>query len=247
MDRKWRFNRSALNSVLPYDQFAAGLPQPDAPCKLASITDLYAVYTVLSIENKANEIRWNSDCKFYYFLATLPPPGSDALPRAPHEEEDPELETVTGPVNNAQVGCGCLRASVSLGCLQRTPIISNLALAGSVVHRHARTWCVPASSRLSGLLSYPMHLCGDCQAPALRRSCSFISPTYSSRSQPPLTTIVVQAGGPAPTTQLLIPISTAYSQLTPALLQRLFPTRAVNAQQVGGGNLYSILGKPRSF
>lgn len=68
MNRKWRTNRGALDSVQAYPTFRDSIPPPGggdaaaaaaAPYALANPSDLYAVYTVLHIERKASELRWS--------------------------------------------------------------------------------------------------------------------------------------------------------------------------------------------
>ena len=69
MDRKWRTNRAALCTVVPYQEFDVQLPQRDAPYTLADTTDLYAVYTVLHIDGKESQLQWSPQGSFYYFIA----------------------------------------------------------------------------------------------------------------------------------------------------------------------------------
>lgn len=71
MDRKWRFNRGALDTLTPYSEFVKGLPPCDRPAarQIADMSDLYAVYTVLHIENRDIAVHWSSEGGFYYFVA----------------------------------------------------------------------------------------------------------------------------------------------------------------------------------
>ena len=46
MNRKWRTNYGAQDTVISYPDFRASLPPRDADYDLADPTDLYAVYTV---------------------------------------------------------------------------------------------------------------------------------------------------------------------------------------------------------
>lgn len=89
MDRKWRTNRGAINTVQSVQDFEAAMPPADAAYTLASTTDLYAVYTVLHIECKESELRWSPQGSFYYFLAVqrLAEEGQ-AQPAAPEGDED---------------------------------------------------------------------------------------------------------------------------------------------------------------
>lgn len=74
MDRKWRTNLPAVHSLQPYFSFVRSvvpaLP-PGAPPPLASPSDLYSVYTVLHIEKKRNELRYDTEGHFYYFVASF--------------------------------------------------------------------------------------------------------------------------------------------------------------------------------
>jgi len=87
MDRKWRTNRSALDTVLSFPQFTQ-LAQPwRHGYTLATLTDLYAVYTVLHIESKEWSLQWSEEGQFYYFLVkqTI----VDGTVAAPEGDEDP--------------------------------------------------------------------------------------------------------------------------------------------------------------
>ena len=96
MDRKWRTNRSALDTVQSFPDFQAAMPACDCSYTLATATDLYAVYTVLHIEGKTSELRWSSQGRFYYFIAVQElweqagaAVAAGALPAAPEGDEDP--------------------------------------------------------------------------------------------------------------------------------------------------------------
>jgi hypothetical protein len=69
MDRKWRLNRNAINTVLSFPAFCDTITPLKEGYALASLTDLYAVYTVLHIESKEWEVRWSPEGEFYYFIA----------------------------------------------------------------------------------------------------------------------------------------------------------------------------------
>jgi len=69
MDRKWRTNRDAINTVLPLHEFAKLAHPWRQSYSLATLTDLYAVYTVLHIEKTEWELTWSEDGQFYYFFA----------------------------------------------------------------------------------------------------------------------------------------------------------------------------------
>lgn len=94
MNRKWRTNRGALDTVLAYPVFRQSIPPRDADYTLSNPTDLYAVYTVLHIESKQAELRWSSHGRFYYFLVQWEQPatasGQQGGPvAAPEGDEDP--------------------------------------------------------------------------------------------------------------------------------------------------------------
>lgn len=90
MNRKWRTNRGALDTVQPYPAFRESIPARDAPYSLADPTDLYAVYTVLHIESKQAELRWSSHGRFYFFLVQWEQPlEQTGVAAAPEGDEDP--------------------------------------------------------------------------------------------------------------------------------------------------------------
>ena len=81
MDRKWRLNREALNTVESIIEFQKKyIREWNDEAILATLTDLYAVYTVLHIEQKIWELRYSSDSKGYYFLTTQSTDQSIAVP-----------------------------------------------------------------------------------------------------------------------------------------------------------------------
>lgn len=91
MDRKWRLNREALQTVESIIQFQQKYIQEwQYDAVLASLTDLYAVYTVLHIERKRWELHYSSVAKGYYFVTTQN--GTDTVPEqtivVPEGDED---------------------------------------------------------------------------------------------------------------------------------------------------------------
>ena len=97
MQRKWRTNPGALDTVQPYPAFRASIPPRDADYSLADPTDLYAVYTVLHIESKQAELRWSPHGRFYYFLAQWQQPAKAAVVQAPEGDEDPPPQVPPPP------------------------------------------------------------------------------------------------------------------------------------------------------
>lgn len=94
MDRKWRTNRRALDTVLSYPAFRDLVTPWKNTYNLSTLTDLYSVYTVLHIESKEWEVRWCEEGQFYYFLAkqTIAQPGAAQQAAAPEGDEDmPEV------------------------------------------------------------------------------------------------------------------------------------------------------------
>lgn len=94
MQRKWRTNPGALDTVIPYPAFRDSIPSRDAEYTLADPSDLYSVYTVLHIENKRSELRWSPHGRFYYFLAKWQQQeeaegGQQQHAAAPEGDEDP--------------------------------------------------------------------------------------------------------------------------------------------------------------
>lgn len=114
MNRKWRTNPGALQTVLPYHEFRASIPLPaaaalpgsyggtpdagsPAEAPLADPTDLYSVYTVLHIESKQAELRWSPHGRFHYFLAQWQQAATGAAPvAAPEGDEDPPPQVRRG-------------------------------------------------------------------------------------------------------------------------------------------------------
>lgn len=96
MDRKWRLNREALHSVESIIEFQRKyIEEWRDGAILASLTDLYAVYTVLHIERKLWELRYSSDCQGYYFVtctqnehqSIVVPEGDEDVVMVQEEEE----------------------------------------------------------------------------------------------------------------------------------------------------------------
>lgn len=93
MDRKWRTNKSAIDTVLSFPDFVQHVGQWKNGYSMASLTDLYAVYTVLHIEDKQWAIKWSESAQIYYFIAkqTLDQ-GDEKKVSAPEGDEDvPEV------------------------------------------------------------------------------------------------------------------------------------------------------------
>ena len=93
MDRKWRTNRSAIDTVLSFPDFVRQVGPWKEGYKVASLTDLYAVYTVLHIEDKEWEIKWSESAQIYYFIAKQTiEQGVETKASAPEGDEDvPEV------------------------------------------------------------------------------------------------------------------------------------------------------------
>lgn len=107
MNRKWRTNRGALDTVQAYPAFREAIPPRDAPYSLSDPTDLYAVYTVLHIESKQAELRWSSHGRFYYFLVQWEQPMEQAgVIAAPEGDEDPPPQ-VGKRERRQQAGAAC--------------------------------------------------------------------------------------------------------------------------------------------
>lgn len=98
MDRKWRTNRTAIDTVLSFPDFSQSLLPLNPSYDLASLTDLYSVYVVLHIEDKEWEIRWSEEGQFYFFIAKqtimpsiLPQQQPDAVPEG--DEDMPRVRS----------------------------------------------------------------------------------------------------------------------------------------------------------
>ena len=104
MDRKWRTNRGAHDTVLSYPAFR-DLAQPwRQDYTLASLTDLYAVYTVLHIENKEWTLAWSEEAQFYYFVAKETIVEEQPGIAAPEGDED--MPQVRGLDRERESWCG---------------------------------------------------------------------------------------------------------------------------------------------
>ena len=117
MQRKWRTNRWALDTVLAYPVFRESIPPRDAEYTLADPTDLYAVYTVLHIENKQSELRWSPHGRFYYFLAQWEQ-AQTADGRQAQQTAAPEGDEDPPPQVRAPGQCGHLHAAHCTACGQ---------------------------------------------------------------------------------------------------------------------------------
>lgn len=102
MNRKWRTNPGALDTVLPYPTFRAIIPPRDADYSLADPSDLYSVYTVLHIESKQAELRWSPHGRFYYFLAQWQQAAKEAAVQAPEGDEDPPPQVPPPPAGRCR-------------------------------------------------------------------------------------------------------------------------------------------------
>ncbi len=91
MNRKWRTNPSAIDTVASYPAFRAAIPPRDSAYDLSTPTDLYAVYTVLHIESKQAELRWSPHGRFYYFQVQWwqAAKAGEGPAAAPEGDEDP--------------------------------------------------------------------------------------------------------------------------------------------------------------
>lgn len=204
MDRKWRTNRSAIETVLAYQDFLEAIPQRDAEYTLASSTDLYAVYTMLHIERKESELRWSPQGSFYYFIAvqSLQPEGEEAQqPRAPEGDED--MPQVGGPhyLHMHALGHCAIAAAAAVGAfLQFETISSSIMWSCTTYGLQEATGPQPQG-----------HPAPMSTAEAVQRQ---------------------QSAQPGTRTQIVVPVSSACDHLTPELLQRLFSIRGVKAQQL---------------
>ena len=101
MDRKWRTNRGAVDTVQPLPTFRASLGIWKSEYQLATLTDLYAAYTVLHIEDKECTLMWSEEAGFYYFLTRQTIDGESPSVAAPEGDEDPPLVSASA--------CSCFR------------------------------------------------------------------------------------------------------------------------------------------
>ena len=95
MDRKWRTNRSAFDTALSLPEFErrlSALPWRKEYA-LASVTDIYAVYIMLHIEDQEWQVAWSPEGEFYYFLATrhVTVEGETAIVAPEGDEDAPEV------------------------------------------------------------------------------------------------------------------------------------------------------------
>lgn len=117
MDRKWRTNRAAIHTVLSLPEFRQCIGPLRPSYSLATVTDLYAAYTVLHIESKRWELQWSEAGGFYYFVTqqTVELDGSNANAVAPEGDEDtPEVKLKSFRMQFAEIGVGeCARVNLS--------------------------------------------------------------------------------------------------------------------------------------
>lgn len=89
MDRKWRLNREAYNtveSIIGFKEKYIKIWNEEAT--LASLTDVYALYTVLHIERKLWQLEYNKECQGYYFITTDDPDVMKTSILVPEGDED---------------------------------------------------------------------------------------------------------------------------------------------------------------
>ena len=93
MDRKWRTNYAAINtveSIIDFKRKYIG-DFDNASSELSSLTDVYAVYSVLHIESKEWQLLYSDVCKGYYFVTTESVSTSDGQKKnvsVPEGDED---------------------------------------------------------------------------------------------------------------------------------------------------------------
>lgn len=93
MDRKWRTNYAAINtveSIIDFKRKYIG-DFDNASSELSSLTDVYAVYSVLHIESKEWQLLYSDVCKGYYFVTTESVSTSDGRKKnasVPEGDED---------------------------------------------------------------------------------------------------------------------------------------------------------------
>uniref|UniRef100_A0A1D2ACN0 Uncharacterized protein n=1 Tax=Auxenochlorella protothecoides TaxID=3075 RepID=A0A1D2ACN0_AUXPR len=200
MDRKWRTNRAAIFTVVPYAEYCSRILQRTAEYDLATPSDLYAVYTVLHIESKTSELHWSESGGFYYFLATwsqAPEPDQTASAAQPVMQAGapPAQGKEAAPCMSADQGSAGAQAqcAVEVAAHDRSSEANGAGAVGAVA---------------SPLTSPDAVLVGS----------------QAADSRPP----------PAPITrsQIIVPVGSACTSLTPALLQRFFSIRGVAAQQL---------------
>lgn len=120
MNRKWRTNPGAIDTVASYPAFRATIPPRDSEYDLSSATDLYAVYTVLHIESKQAELRWSPHGRFYYLLAQWWQAAKDGegTAAAPEGDEDPPPQVPPAAAARCRRSLACFAGVAAVGAAQ---------------------------------------------------------------------------------------------------------------------------------
>ncbi|PRW45540.1 hypothetical protein C2E21_5954 [Chlorella sorokiniana] len=240
MNRKWRTNPGAIDTVASYPAFRASIPPRDSEYDLSTATDLYAVYTVLHIESKQAELRWSPHGRFYYFLAQWwqASKAGEGPAAAPEGDEDPppqivpegseaalRLEAEAAAAKQQQQQQGRKRGKGADGSRQQPPQPAEPQQQQQQQQDGQQT---PGSEQQAD------------QQQAGEQAAQAAAPPAAAVEQQGAAAEAGAAGEaaseepdqPRLRTQVVVPVSSAYGQLTPALLQRLFSVRGVQAQQL---------------
>ncbi|KAI8112416.1 hypothetical protein M9434_003739 [Picochlorum sp. BPE23] len=145
MDRKWRLNRQALNTIESIVDFETRyIGTWNESCELATRTDVYAVYTVLHIENKQWELKWSDACRGYYFVTR-------------EESQEGTTNTVGGKAGCVTVPEGDEDVSVVVDEEEDHHKDTRMTVLEKVSEVGARQLVVPVSSSLSMLTPRLVH------------------------------------------------------------------------------------------
>lgn len=241
MDRKWRTNRAAIFTVVPYAEYCCRILQRTAEYDLATPSDLYAVYTVLHIESKTSELHWSESGGFYYFLATwsqAPEPdqvGYDChqadctvhsqpctatnphswppVTTSPSTSSPKPSQTASAAQPVMQAGAPPAQGKEAAPCMS-----ADQGSAGAQAQCAVEVAAHDRSSEANGAGAV-----GAVASPLTSPDAVLVG-SQAADSRPP----------PAPITrsQIIVPVGSACTSLTPALLQRFFSIRGVAAQQL---------------
>lgn len=208
-----------MHSLRPYQDFVRDLPPKgvEAPT-LASPSDLYSVLTVLHIEDKASTLHWNPHGGFYYFIASfeeaIPPEERATAQAGPGPAEATTENGEAPPGENPGRGGGAETSPTPGGGASRDQSSNSAGGPSESDARKTGYEAVEPSGREPG--------------PAAGSSGAATDPSQQAAVvSPPTPSLAVRRR-----TQILVPISSDCSSLTPRLLARLFSIRGVSAQQL---------------
>ncbi|KAL4439470.1 hypothetical protein ABPG77_008799 [Micractinium sp. CCAP 211/92] len=237
MNRKWRTNRGALDTVQPYPAFRESIPARDAPYSLADPTDLYAVYTVLHIESKQAELRWSSHGRFYFFLVQWEQPVEQTgVAAAPEGDEDPPPQIIPegSEAALAQAAAAGQQQEQQQQGARKPGKLQRRALKQQQQQQKQQPQQPQQQQAVQQEQSGQQRQSSSEQAAPVPQAAASEA-AAGAAAQPAAAEAAAAIAAPPATrlrTQIVVPVSSAYHELTPELLQLLFSVRGVQAQQL---------------